>query len=291
MRLVDYPLSAIHVFQVRTLSALGFQTRVSLSNKSNTDPARATAYRVDVTVYGPEGRCMRVEKDVAQLAPGGIVQLECEPFISGVGPGDSILYFHLIPLRLAERATGDTVAIDMGELMYLLTAQDQHVEYYRPDGYASGVLYISGAMNLRSNPERTTMIQAPKVHLGAGLTTYVSLMNTSPEPDYATVAHMQCCLTDASGRVAARWTEELGPFRSTLVDLKAHAGTGDESRFFTFHGLCRDASLIPLTMNYDARNGTLAVEHSLPPTYYGSAVKGAVRTGVIAALARSELFA
>jgi hypothetical protein len=289
MRLDNYPLDAINVFQVRTLNALGFKTRVSLSNKSDTDPRKATAYQIDVTVYSPAGELTSSRSDVARLPPGGFVHFECEPFLDGES-ADSILFFHLIPLRLKETsADGRSVDIEMGELMYLLTAQDQHVEYYRDDGYSSGVLYISGAMNLRSNPERTTMIQAPKVHIGPNLTTYVSLMNTSPEADYSTVADMQCCLTESSGKIVARWHEELGPFRSKLVDLKAQL-PADSTGFYTFHGLCRNASLIPLTMNFDAARCTLAVEHSLPPTYYGSAVKGAVRAGVIKSLARSGLF-
>ncbi len=289
MRLASYPLSAINAFQVRTLRSLGFSTRVSLINKSNTDPKRATDYRVDVTAYDAQGRVIRTASDVARLEPGGFTQLECEPFTDGVTE-DSLLTFHLVPLRLASGATDGMVGIDMGELMYLLTAQDQYVEYHRDDGYSSGVLYISAAMNMRSNPERTTMIQAPKIHIGPGVTTFMSLMNTSPDADYATVANMKCCLTTPDGRIAARWTEDVGPFRVMLVDLSRHVQPSDVARFYTFHGLCRNASLIPLTMNYDTRRHTLAVEHSLPPTYYGSAVKGAIRTGVIESLARSELF-
>lgn len=277
----------MHVFQVRTLRSLGFETRVSLFNKSNTDPRKATAYSVDVSVYDESGRLARTESDVAHVEPGGFVQLECGRF-SKPEDGEAILYFHLIPERLRVTSADGRASIDMGELMYLLTAQDQHVEYYRDDGYASGVLYISPAMNLRSNPERTTLIQAPKVHIGRTLTTYLSLMNTSPERDYATVAEMKCCLSDQRGRIVARWTEELGPFRSKLVDLRTKTGS---MGFFTFHGLCQNASLIPLMMNFDETRCTLAVEHSLPPTYYGSAVKGPVRTSVIAALSRSELFA
>jgi hypothetical protein len=290
MRLENYPLAAMHVFQVRTLRALGFETRVSLFNKSNTDPRKATAYDVDVSVYDESGRLATTRSGVAHIEPGGFVQLECAEFVRPED-GESIVYFHLIPLRLkAASADGRSATIDMGELMYLLTAQDQHVEYYREDGYASGVLYISGPMNLRANPDRTTMIQAPKVYVGRTLTTYLSLMNTSPERDYATVAEMKCRLSDERGRIVARWTEELGPFRSKLVDLRAKLGAAS-AEFFTFHGLCQNASLIPLTMNFDATRGTLAVEHSLPPTYYGSAVKGPVRASVIEALSRSELFA
>jgi hypothetical protein len=153
------------------------------------------------------------------------------------------------------------------------------------------VLYISAPMNMKSIPEKTTMIQAPKVHVGPAVTTYMSLMNTSPDADYAAVAELKCRLTSPDGRIVARWTEHVGPFRTALVDLrsKLHSPPTDHA-FYTFHGLCRNASLIPLTMNYDERHHTLAVEHSLPPTYYGSAVTGAVRKGVIEALSRSELF-
>jgi len=291
MRLDGYSLSAINVFQVRTLRALGFHARVVLVNKSDTEPARATSYRVDVSVFDQHGRLAREVANVALLEPSGYVQLDCAQFVDGTGDGDSIVFFHMIPLRLLrDSADGVTTSIDMAELMYLLAAQDHYVEYYDDDGYATGVLYISGAMNIRSNPEKTTMIQAPKVHVGGELTTLMSLMNTSPEHDYTTVAELACRLTDPSGAVVARWTEHIGPFCSALVDLRAKLPADAHGAFYTFFGLSRNASLLPLTMTFDRTHRTLAVEHSLPPTYYGTSVKGAVRSGVVAALASSELF-
>ena len=283
-------LSAIHAFQVRTLRALGFSTRVSLINKSNTEAKWTTDYRVDVTVYDHRGFVARSIADVGRIAPGETFQLDCDPYATE--QDDSLLTFHMIPLRLAAQSRdGVSVAIDMGELMYLVTAQDQYVEYYRPDGFASGVLYISAAMNQRSAPERTTMIQAPKIHVGGDVTTYMSLMHPSPDTDYSTVAELKCRLTAPDGRIVARWTEHIGPFKVALIDLRSKLDVAPTSdQFFTFHGLSRNASLIPLTMNYDEKHHTLAVEHSLPPTYYGTGVKGPVRSSVIEALARSELF-
>lgn len=283
-------LSAINAFQVRTLRALGFGTRVSLINKSATEPKFATDYRVDVTVYDQRGFVAKSLTDVARLAPGDTVQLDCEPYLSDTV--DVMLTFHLVPLRLAAKSTdGKTVNVDMDEMMFLLTVADQYVEYYRPDGFSSGVLYISNPMNMRAAKEKTTMIQAPKVHIGPGMTTYMSLMNPSTDADYATVAELKCCLTSPDGRIAARWTEHVGPFRAALVDLRSKLAEAPKApSFFTFHGLSRNASLIPLTMNYDEKRETLAVEHSLPPTYYGTDVKGPVRSSVIAALAQSELF-
>src|SRR5262245_32746590 len=110
MRLASYPLSAINAFQVRTLRSLGFSTRVSLINKSNTDPKRATDYRVDITAYDGQGTVIRTASDVARLAPGGFTQLDCETFTEGV-TGDSLLTFHLVPLRLADGSTDGMVGI------------------------------------------------------------------------------------------------------------------------------------------------------------------------------------
>ena len=51
----NYKLKAVHVFQVRTLRSLGFETRVALTNKSHTKGELATQYRIDVTSYSSDG--------------------------------------------------------------------------------------------------------------------------------------------------------------------------------------------------------------------------------------------
>jgi len=62
-------------------------------------------------------------------------------------------------------------------------------------------------------------------------------------------------------------------------------------RPYTLLALCENAALLPLFFNVDTLGGTLAVEHSLPPIYYGHSVTGSIRGQMIADLLSSGVFA
>jgi hypothetical protein len=294
----DFQLKALHVFQVRTLHSLGFNTRVSLSNKSHNKGALATTYRVDLTVYSPDGKSSTHKEGIAQLSTDEAVSLNCTQWITHPGE-DQVLIFHLMPTRLQPSANpSGEVDIDRSEIWGLFTAQDHYVEYYRPDGFSSGVLYQSGAFNYQKfSREETTVIQAPKVFLTSSLDTVLSILHTSFEPNYTREAVLRCSLLGPSGQPAARWVTRIKPFTARSISMKqvlAAAGASlpadDDMHSYTLLALCENAALLPLILNVDAENGTLAVEHSLPPMYYGQSVTGPVRAQMIAELRNSGLF-
>ncbi|MBL8678055.1 MAG: hypothetical protein JNK05_02770 [Myxococcales bacterium] len=301
MLVTDYLLKAVHTFQIRTLVSRGFQTRVVLSNSSGSTAKYATDYRVDLTVYQPDGRVRETVQDVAVLKQSERRTIDCAPFVKGE-PGDCILVFHLIPLRLEQQSResplGPVVDVHKEELWALLSAQDHYVEYYREDdGFSSGVLYQSGAFNYdKFSKESTTIIQAPKCYVSKHLNTFFSLMHTSMAPDYRKSAEMRCALVGTSGQRLAQWTETLAPFESRLIDIRAvlHAHDpqrwlGDDPFFCCFYAVCTDATMLPLTFTMNEPKRTLAVEHSLPPLYYGSQVSGPTRARAIRDFAASSL--
>ena len=291
-------LKALHVFQVRTLQSLSFNTRVTLSNKSHNKGALATDYRVDLTVYSPDGKSSTYREGIAQLPTEASIRLDCTQWQTHHGQ-DQVIIFHLMPNRLLPAAnSAGEVDIDRTEIWSLFTAQDHYVEYYRPDGFSSGVLYQSGAFNYRKfSREETTVIQAPKVFLTATLDTVLSVLHTSFEPNYHQDAVLRCSLLDEQARPAAQWTSRNKPFTGQLISMKAALSAngvalpaGSEMRSYTLLALCENAALLPLILNVDAAKGTLAVEHSLPPMYYGQTVTGPVRAQMIAELRNSGIF-
>jgi hypothetical protein len=293
-----FNLKALHVFQVRTLSSMGLNTRVTLSNKSHTKGSFATNYRVDLTVYSSDGKSSVHHEGVACLLIDSIAGLDCRQWQEGSGE-DQVMVFHLIPIRLLPRVSpnGD-VDVSRFEIWSLFTAQDQYVEYYTTDGFSSGVLYQSGAFNYRKfSLEQTTVIQAPKVFLSSTLNTILSVLHTSFEPNYTQCAILQCALLDESANVVARWTSSIKPFTGQSISLREKIpSNGDGSlseytRAYTLLAICQNAVLMPLMLTVDSVTGAFALEHSLPPTYYGQSVKGAVRAQMIADLARSDIFA
>lgn len=294
-----FMLKALHVFQVRTLQSLGFNTRVTLSNKSHNKGALVTDYRVDLTVYAPDGTSSTYREGVAHLPSDAAVRLDCTQWQTHPGQ-DQVMIFHLMPTRLLSAAnSAGEVDIDRTEIWSLFTAQDHYVEYYRTDGFSSGVLYQSGAFNYRKfSREETTVIQAPKVFLTSTLDTVLSVLHTSFEPNYRQDAVLRCSLLDAQARPAAQWTSRIKPFTGQSISMRQAlsaaggalpAGSGMHS--YTLLALCENAALLPLILNVDAARGTLAVEHSLPPMYYGHSVTGPVRAQMIAELRGSGIFA
>ena len=284
-----FRLDAVHTFQIRTLRSLGYATRVALSNASDAKPELATAYRIDVTVHGPT---LAQFADVARIEPRKKVLIDCEQFVAGLD-GDVEIVFHLIPLRLAASAVDGLVAVTREELFFLFTAQDHYVEYYRDDGFASGVLYQSGAFNYdKFSKEATSIIQAPKVYVGEDLDTIISVLNSCPVPGYTKTAHFKCCLQHGEQRVS--WVEELPPYAPVSISLRERARglvtLGADPTFFHFWGLCETATLVPLTINRDLRTGCIGIEHSLPPIYYATSVTGKLRARVVAGLTQSPVW-
>ncbi len=294
-----FQLSALHVFQVRTLQSLGFGTRVTLSNKSHNKGALATDYRVDLTVYSPDGASSTFWEGVAQLPTDAAVRLDCTQWQTHLGE-DQVMIFHLMPLRLLPVATAaGEVDLDRSEIWSLFTAQDHYVEYYRADGFSSGVLYQSGAFNYRKfSREETTVIQAPKVFLSSTLDTVLSILHTSFEPGYERDAVLRCALLDEQANAVAQWTSRIKPFTEQTISMKEKllacggaAFAHGAPRAYTLLAFCDNAALLPLILNVDTNKGTLAVEHSLPPMYYGQSVTGPVRAQMIAGLRESGVFA
>lgn len=297
MKLIEnYNVGAIHTFQVRTLGSLGFKTRVTLSNNSFTNEKYSTDYSIDVSIYNSRGKRIKENRNITELKQRQKKVLDCEEFLPNE-PGDFVLVFHFIPERFANRPE-QGVSVSREELWYLFTAQDHYVEYFREsDGFSSGVLYQSGALNYQKfSNEFTTIVQAPKCYFSNEITTYISVFHTSPEAEYSHYAALKCSLVDNNGNVAASWIENIPPFRAHLIDLgnileKKLRRSFFENEFFCFYAVCTTANLLPLTMNYNKSNGLLAVEHSLPPVYYGSDMRGAVRANAINNFEKSSLFA
>lgn len=291
-------LKALHVFQVRSLQSLRFNTRVTLSNKSHNKGALATDYRVDLTVYSPDGTSSSYREGVAHLPMEAAVRLDCTQWQTHPGE-DQVMIFHLIPTRLISVTNpAGEVDIDRSEIWSLFTAQDHYVEYYRPDGFSSGVLYQSGAFNYRKfSREETTVIQAPKVFLTSMLDTMLSVMHTSFEANYQRDALLHCSLLDEQAKPVAQWTSRVKPFTVRLMSMKrvllsggVMLPTGGEMRSYTLLALCENAALLPLIFSVDDARCSLAVEHSLPPMYYGHSVTGSVRAQMVAELRNCGIF-
>jgi len=299
IKIEDFLIKAVHTFQIRSLQSLNFLTRVSLINKSD-EAGYATNYRVDLTVYGPDRQIEKTVEGIGTIRAGERLSLDCQQWDEKDGK-DRIMIFHLIPEKMiAELATSKTTTVDKDEQRALMVAQDHHVEYYREDGYSSGVLYTSGSFNYdKFSKESSAIVQAPKIYISNSITTYFSLMHTAMTSDYNVTASIKCALVGSSGRCVAKWVTKLKPFETVLLDLKeivkaldpeCNTTLGPDLRFYTLYAVCNNATLLPLIINYNELKHTLAVEHSLPPIYYGAKMFGPSRSDTLKELANIPMF-
>lgn len=286
----DFRSDAIHTFQVRTLQSLGFHTRVTLLNKSNETPKYSTEYRVDVTIYGPDCLIEEQLRGIAHISPKEVAHIDCRQWESSDGM-DRIIIFHLIPARLAPLSQNDNLtSIEVAEIWSLIGAQDHHIEYFSDDGFSSGVLYQCGPMNYdKISPSWSTLIQAPKIFLSDTLNSYMSVIHTSFTPNYTKSAHIHCVLLSPNGQCAVKWTETIKPFETRLINFKdilkelpqSNLGQSSDLKFFTLYAVCYDTTVLPLILNFNETHKTLAVEHSLPPNYYGKNIGGLTRAEIL----------
>ncbi len=295
MQIEGYRVDSLHTFQVRTLRSLGFRTRVALSNGSDADPRFATEYRVDLSVYGPTRQRISTHEGIARLVPGDRIVLDTEPYVADFA-ADVVLIFHLIPLRLLPQAKDGLLDVSREELYFLFTVKDHYVEYYREDGFAAGVLYQSGAFNYpKFSREASSIIQAPKGYVSSTVDTLISLMNSSPDPDYARTAELKCALRSADGKHALTWTEKVAAFEPALISLRKKSvemgmTPSAAPSFYSFYAVCEGSTLVPLTFNINDKTGAVGVEHSLPPLYYSNMIWGPRRAKMVREFADSPLF-
>lgn len=292
----DFRLDAIHTFQIRTLRSLGFHTRVTLLNKSHETDNFICDYQIDLTIYGPQQIVEKKISSLGYLPPGKSISLDCRQWESD--DSDRIMIFHLIPTRLkATSQDGQTVAVEPRQIWTLIGAQDHHVEYFRDDGFASGVLYQCGAMNYdKIAKDWSTLIQAPKICISNTLNTYLSVIHTSFTASYTKDARLHCALLSPSGQCLAKWTETIRPFQALLINFKnilldrSDFRAGNDVQFFTLYAICPDATVLPIVLNTDENQQTLAAEHSLPPIYYGKNIGGATRQTALRELTELPFF-
>ena len=284
-RIENFCTDAINVFQVGTLRELGFKTRVALTNKSSDCIGWRTSYHVSATIHTP-GREVRRLSDLFVLKPDEIKSVDCDSVLESKDL-DSVIIFHLIPDRYHGLSHAD---VSREEIISLKSVQDHYVEYFRSDGFSSGVLFQGGAFNYsKLGKNWSTIIQSPKVHSSGSLNTYMQLINAGFDSHYSSEAVVKCCLVDGKGEIIRSWTETVPPFSVRLVNLSDKLNP-DSGSFCVAYALCANVTLVPLTISYDTVSKCLAVEHSLPPYYYADGFVGKLRFDTLASLAQSRLF-
>lgn len=285
----DYNVKAIHTFQIRTLSSLGYKTRVCLSNNSHYRHNLATQYIIDISIFSPEGELEDYLTNTGEFSPSEKIIFEVGDYCKKEDGKDRILIFHLIPKKYYKNVENEiNISISKKDLWEYFTAQDHYVEYYNDTGFSSGVLYQSGAFNYpKFSKGNTTIIQAPKCFQSNEHDTYFSVSNVGFTHDYKITSELNCSLVNEKNEIVKKWVTHVKPYTSELIKVSdLIEGNGH----FTFYCLSMNSTVLPLTINHGKKYNTIAVEHSLPPNYYGSMVIGQNRHNILKDLEDSIYF-
>lgn len=280
----QYLTKAIQIFQIHSLKKFNAIPRVTLFNKSHKSPKLTDIYIIDVTI-DYEGTKTEI-KNIGQVLPGGSFFYDCINLVPS-GHEECLISFHLIPSKYYG---SQFVTIEKEDLYFYLTCQDHYIEYYT-NGFCSGVLYQSAPFNYKKfSAESSTIIQAPKVHYAPNLNSYMSFINNCVEDNYNTVAILKCSLTNKNGEVLKKWNEKILPGKVKFVELALNSREFSKEQSLGFYAVSTNAVLLPLTFTFNDRSQTFSIEHSLPPAYYSTNLRGELRGKIVDGFAKSEFY-
>lgn len=280
----QYLTKAIQIFQIHSLKKFKATPRVTLFNKSHKSSKYTDTYIVDITIDF-EGVKTEI-KNIGEVLPGKSFFYDCINIIPA-GPDECLISFHLIPRKYYG---SQFVTIAKEDLYFYLTCQDHYIEYYS-NGFCSGVLYQSAPFNYKKfSAESSTIIQAPKVHFAPNLKSYMSFINNCVEDNYKTVGHLKCSLTNKHGEVVKAWNEIIPPGKVKFVELDDCSEESLKEQSLGFYAVSTNAVLLPLTFTFNNRSQAFSIEHSLPPAYYSTNLRGELRGKVVEGFSKSEFY-
>lgn len=296
----DFLLEAVHILPVRTFASVGFDTVVALTNDSQmTGDVYVTDYLIQARVYSPDGRLTHTYRDKEPLLPGSKRSVRVSTLDGIETDQDQVVMFSLIPVRLLARSKdGISCDVQFEELRALVNVQGHLIEYRRPDGYSTGVLYSSPSFNYKKFHKETptTLLQAPKIFLSSTLDTIVTLTNPSADPTYQQAQEVMCSVTTDAGEIIASWVETIPAFTTKAISVKealqkvGKVFDSSDISFYCFSSFSKLGFAFPLIFARNSAANTLAVEHTFGPWSYASYVGGPLRRSIDREFLESDLF-
>jgi len=273
--LTDWDPMFSRYFAFSTLTALGYRTRVSLSNASDLLGARAEPVRLRVSFHGPDGRRLLAGRDCGMLEPGCYWTLpDVEAFAAEAGvdvkgiDGELLGIVHQTPLSHEHRR--DIVSREVATWVGL---GDDFVEYIHPaTGATGGVFYQCPPLNdARLGRVWVTVCQSPKLLFDDRCEPFVLLLNISTDPAWRVTGTMGLTLFAATGEPIGRGAVTVPAFSSRLVALRAVLSAPGYEGNASLIGISTGAVLVPFTFVRDHHSGAMAIDHTMPPGNYHSA--------------------
>ena len=244
---------------------------------------------VSLSAFDREGELLAQSEPFLELPPGGMQKIEVDEILRTMARGDSrdlhdvLGILHLTPTKFLGQ---ESCEITAEEILAHTFVTDDFVEYFSFAGdVVTGVAYQTGPMNdPRLSSTRSTTIQAPKVIVSDRVDTIFLLMNTSTSFGYKGEVTLRFRVVDREGKTVAGSSISVPPFSFRLLSMRSVLAEARVLEAFvragglgTLFGIATDGSLVPLSMTRNDESGAIAVDHTLPPTYYVSKWGGDLR--------------
>ena len=268
----------IHVFQVPSLGALGCTTFATLHNCTH-KCIGATDLIVSTSIYETDGKLSHYNQCIATIKPYSSLRLDCGLLLEKAGYDNSnnyLITFHMLPVSISSDSSyAALVDVDRDIVLGLSLSGENYLELRHKNGGVAGVLYQSLPFN--SSPffdSGSFILQSPKVyaareHSSATILFYPLPNNSSGVAD----ASIRLTLRSLDGCIIKKWTHSLPPNQVQIIPtghyLTDYANL-EKDRFSIacLEGFSSSAYLVPFSMIFERGFRSIALEHSLPPSYY-----------------------
>lgn len=269
-----FPVNMLKVCWFSTLRELGYSTTLSLHNPTSTLPNIDQSFQLAIDLFSVQGELIESGIEIGVLESGERFQIDIEEILQMLKIEDDIVgVLHQTPQSLAGL---DFVPFDMNAITKWTVATDDFIGYrHLKSGLQSGVHYQSPPMNdSRVQSSGITIMQSPKVLVSPDTDTKLLCLAPSSDSDFRGSIDFHLAILDQNGKIHGRTSLSIPARGRALVSvtelLRDHHSLSDFLELGGFGmlvGLATNGALIPLALAIN-QSGGLAIDHSLPPSYY-----------------------
>src|SRR5260370_27105539 len=103
-------------------------------------------------------------------------------------------------------------------------------------------------------------------------------MNCPPLVEYDSRATLRLAL-ESQGAIVDSWLHTLQAFEASLIGMRQRLverglELASQPPLHCLYGVCEDATIVPITINYNPRTRAIGPQHTLPPIYSAHGMVG-----------------
>jgi len=282
----------VHIFQVATLRSLNCKTYATINNTTALTIG-ACDVNVSVSIYNSVGKLVSYKEKIAIIRPDTSHRIDCDnlvPCNAHDGEHENLLTFHILPASISADTSYQAELPDNRSIFHKLAlGKDNYLEYHLNNGTKAGVLYQSLPLNY---PPfffpGSTFIQAPKAFASKDSSSMTVIYCPDPtNTNFMNDSNVSFLLRGVDGRVLKEWDELIKPNTIAVIptgEYLRQLDSGNYSEHYSIgclEGFSSSAYMVPISLIYSSSRNSLALEHSLPPSYYIRGDQAKVRQWMI----------